>query len=120
MHRQPGFPAEGQHLYVQFSQRMTDIHRQHQSAERLAVHQVIGDEPAPVGAQRLRRPGIAVAWKVHQMQPAAQGEEVDLLGAPRRLAGPGEAPLSGDGIDGTGLADVGTARKGDLRPLVRG
>ena len=53
------------------------------------------------------------------MEAAAEVEEIDLLGAARRVGGPGQRPAVGQRVDQAGLADIRPAGESDLRQGVR-
>ena len=89
-----------------------------------AREQVIDHDLLPAQLVGLRHGGIAIAGQIGQhgigLAPAAQGEQIDVLGAPRRFGSEGQAVLLRQRIDGRGLARVGAAHEGDFRHLQRG
>ena len=68
---------------------------------------------------RFRRPRITKSRQIDQHQPAAEIEEINLLGPARRMAGAGQRLAAGQRIDEARLADIRAAGEGDFGQIVR-
>jgi hypothetical protein len=94
---------------------------QHQRpAQRRSADEIELDQTYPIGNLLLRRPGIAIAGKIGEHQPAAEVEEVELARPARRTRDFGERLAAGQRIDQARLADIRPAGERDLRQDVRG
>ena len=72
------------------------------------------DRLCPMNLQVSRDFGIAITGQVDQSIVTVQGKKIDLLGSPGCLAGPGQAILTRDCIQCTGLADVRSSGESDF------
>ena len=100
------------------------VHHDDETDHVRALRDVAAHELRPGLAGVFARLGKAVARKVDEAADVLaharlvllrQGEEVDELGAARRLAREGEAGLARQHVDGGRLTGVGAAGKGDFR-----
>ena len=105
------------HVAVDVLEAVAAVDQHQRPLEHRAAAQIVVDQVAPLAGDVLRRLGEAVAGHVDQPQPhrLADLEEVELLGAARRVRGAGEGAASGQPVEQRRLADVGAAGEGDLR-----
>ena len=75
------------------------VQQQQHPAQRGPAAQVFEHQALPVLLHRLGRLRVAVARHVHQRQPAAEVEEVELPGAPRRVGGARQGVMADQGVD---------------------
>ncbi|VXB49804.1 hypothetical protein PSEUDO8BK_30518 [Pseudomonas sp. 8BK] len=108
-----------QHEDIELGQRLADVHHQHQPTQTFAAAQVGFEMLLPVQFQRDRHLGVAITRQVDQAALFVELEEVEQLGAPRRLRGARQAGV-GQGIQGAGFTGVGAPGKGHFMAEILG
>ena len=120
-----GLVQHGHHGAVGVPDAVAGVDQKTGPPQRRPPPEIGLDHLRPALDLAFRRLGVAIAGEVRQHQPAAEGEEVELLGAARRSGDAGQALAPGQRVDEAGFADVGAAGEGDLgqacvRHLLRG
>ena len=105
-----------QHLRIQFGERVTGIHHQHQTIQGRAVHQIAGQYLLPMQFEALRHFGIAITGQVDQITLMPQGKKVDQLCAAWLFTHESQAIMVGKRVQGTRFACIRPASKGISMP----
>src|SRR5690606_40486936 len=95
---------------------MSGINQQQDPAKLRTPLQIAACEARPAFNVFLRSLRIAVARQIDEHEAPAQLEEDQLLRATGSTGSTSKCTPAGQGIDEAGLADVGSACEGDLRP----
>ena len=107
-------PQPLEHLLVERGRTDRAVDQHEHLHEVLAFEQVALDHLRPVLADPVGDLGVAVAGEVDERAASLELEHVDQLGAPRRVADPGQLLGVGEGVDERRLADVGPSDERDL------
>ena len=107
--------------FIQLRQAQARVAQQHDAREAGAADQIVHHHLLPAQLVGARHRRVAVAGQVGQHGVGhallAQGEQVDVLGAPWLFGGKGQLLLLGEGVDAGGFAGVGAAHEGDFRHI---
>ena len=115
LERHRGLAQQLEHLLVRLLGPVPRVDQQAHPQQARPPAQIGEHQPGPALDHVLGRLGEAVARQIDQDQPAAQVEQVDLLGPARRVGGARQAGPAGQRVDQARLADVRSARERDLR-----
>ena len=77
---------------------MPDVGQYDQTCQCHPLAQIFFQFTLPLFLDGDRHLGEPVTWQVHQITATLNLKKVDQLGAPRRLADPGQRFLAGNGI----------------------
>ena len=112
------WPHDIEQDLVELGQTVAWIAHQHDGAQVLACHQVVGHHLLPADLVLLGHGGVAIARQVGQHRVGhalfTQGKQVDVLRPPWFLGGKGQLLLLRQGVDAGGLSGVGASHKGNL------
>src|SRR5690606_11221429 len=112
--------VEFRHYFaVDVLEAMAGINQQQDPAKLRTPLQIAACEARPAFNVFLRSLRIAVARQIDEHEAPAQLEEDQLLRATGSTGSTSKRTPAGQGIDEAGLADVGSACEGDLRPEAR-
>ena len=111
-----------QQNFVEFGQAQARIAHQDHAFEVVACHQIVSHHPLPAHFVRFGNGGISVTRQIGQHRIGlvlpAQGEQIDVLRAPRLFGGIGQLPLLCQDIDAGGFTGVGATDKGNFRLVI--
>ena len=113
-------PQFGDEAQVNILHVVAGIQEDEQHHQLLAPVHVVPDDVAELRPLLVRKPGVPVAGKVHEVPVVVDEEMVDELRLARGLGGLRQAGIAGQGVDERGLAHVGAADEGELGELPRG
>lgn len=120
MQRHIGGFAPLQHHFIEFPERMPDVHQQDQALQASPVTQVCIEMLVPMCLQSRWDLGIAVARQIHQPLLVGQAEKVYQLRSSGCFAGSCQFALPGEHIDSTGFPRIRAAAECDFSTLVCG